>query len=688
MRNSWTMKLGSLLLCAAMVTACSSEGDGDAAGTTAASASSAPSSEVAAGIGQAAIDMSLAEVKIEEEDAYTDWSADLQATIRLSGTAASVEGSGVKADAGAIAIQEAGTYAVSGKLDDGQIVVDVPDKGVVRLVLNGAELHSAASAPIYVKEAGKLVVSLPGGTVNRVSDGDNYVFPDATTDEPSAAIFSHDDLTINGSGKLVVEGNYNDGIASKDKLLITGGTLEIKAKDDGIVGKDLAAVQAGDLTIQADGHGIKASNDTEGEEGVINVLGGKLRVESGEDALHSSGSVFVSSGDLTIHAGDDGINADLAIAVTGGKIDITGSNEGIESALIEIAGGEVYVVASDDGVNVSSGTAVEAGGAAPGEGFGRRPTDGATGGAGNGASGGTGSGNPGGAAPDGAMPDRVPGGAASDGFMPGGAAPNGAMSDGSMPGGAAPNGAMSDGAMPGGAAPNGAMPDGSMPNGAVPEGAPAPGGGGNPFPAAASGNKLIISGGYLSVDAQGDGLDANGSIEMSGGNVIVNGPTASDNGPLDYDGTFNMTGGFLVAAGSSGMAQAASDASTQYGVMMTFPQAQQAGTLVSLQDADGQSIVAFAPTKSYQSVYISSPELKKGGSYTLYSGGTSTGSQKDGLYKDGNVQGGTKLVSFEIAAINTWLNESGVTDARSGMMGGPGGQGGGRGRFGQGGGGR
>lgn len=629
MRNTWTMKIGAWLLCAAMMTACSNAAsdngaNGDTAAAPASSASSGSLIETAAGDGQAAIDLSLAEAKIEEEDAYTDWASDLKATIRLNGTSAAVEGSGAKADTGTITIQEAGTYAVSGTLDDGRIIVDVQDKGVVRLVLNGAELHSSTSAPIYVKEAGKLIVSLPEGTVNRVSDGDEYVFPDASTDEPSAAIFSHDDLTINGSGKLVVEGHYNDGIASKDKLLITGGTLEIKAKDDGIVGKDLAAVQAGELTIQADGHGIKASNDTEGEEGVIAVFGGKLRIESGEDALHSSGSLFVSGGELAIAAGDDGLNADLAIAVTGGTIDIAKSNEGIESARIEIAGGEVHVVASDDGVNVSSGTATEAGGGAPGGGFGRRPADGAAGGAGDASGGGIGRGSLDEAAPEGAMQD-----------------------------------------------------------GAVPDGAPAPGGG-NPSSAAASGNKLVINGGYLSVDAQGDGLDSNGSIEMSGGTVVVNGPTSNGNGPLDYDGTFTMTGGFLVAAGSAGMAQAASDTSTQYGVMMTFPQAQQAGTIVSLQSADGRSIATFAPTKSYQSVYVSSPELKKGGRYTLYSGGTSTGTATNGLYEDGSVQGGTKIASFDIAHTVTWLNESGVTEAGSGMTRGPGGD---RGRFGPGGGG-
>ncbi|MNF99205.1 hypothetical protein D3C84_820960 [compost metagenome] len=198
-----------------------------------------------------------------------------------------------------------------------------------------------------------------------------------------------------------------------------------------------------------------------------------------------------------------------------------------------------------------------------------------------------------------------------------------------------------------------------------------------PESGASATNKLTINGGYLYVDSQGDGLDANGSIEMNGGTVIVSGPTVNNNAALDYDGTLIVTGGTLVAAGSSGMAQEASDQSTQGGILMTYPQTQQAGTLVNLTDKGGKSLFTFAPAKAYQTVFISTPEIKKDGSYTLSSGGSTSGSEVNGVYA-GDYTGGTKIVSFDTSSIVTWVNESGVTEARSGM-GGPGGGMGGRG---------
>lgn len=181
---------------------------------------------------------------------------------------------------------------------------------------------------------------------------------------------------------------------------------------------------------------------------------------------------------------------------------------------------------------------------------------------------------------------------------------------------------------------------------------------------------LNIHGGTIFVDANGDGLDANGSISMTAGTVIVNGPTANNNGALDYDGSFEMTGGLLIAAGSSGMAQAASEQSTQNSILLSYPSTQAAGTVVHLADSKGNEIATFAPSKDYQSVFISSPELVEAAGYTLYSGGTSTGSEAGGLYAKGDYQGGTKVVEFSIADSVTWLNESGVTTARSGGFGG------------------
>jgi len=156
--------------------------------------------------------------------------------------------------------------------------------------------------------------------------------------------------------------------------------------------------------------------------------------------------------------------------------------------------------------------------------------------------------------------------------------------------------------------------------------------------------------------------------------VIVIGPTNDGNGALDYDGTFEITGGYLISAGSSGMAQATSEQSSQNTILMTYPEVQQAGTLVHLEDSKGNSIATLAPSKNYSSIVISSPQLKKDSSYTLYSGGKSTGTFNNGVYEDGQYEGGTKVVEFTISGSVTWLNESGVTTGRSGMQRGPRGQ--------------
>lgn len=553
MKHPWKVKLGVLLLCAAMMTACSS----NSATNTGSVASDTPATtDTAEAGGSTAVELAgvdlTQEVEYEEDDAYSDWSAASYTSIALSGTSATIDGDGAAADGGTITITAAGTYAVSGKLEEGQIVVNVKDDGVVRLVLNGADIHNSDSSAIYVEEAGKTIISLQEGTENTVSDGETYVFPDDTTDEPNAAIFSHDDLTINGTGKLSVQGNFNNGITSKDKLKVTGGTINIEAADDGLMGRDLVAVQDGTITIKSEGDAVKTTYDTDNTKGYVIIEGGTINID----------------------AGDDGIHSESAIAIAGGNIDITQSNEGIEAPTIAISGGDTSVVSTDDGINVAGGDAAS----------------------------------------------TAEGGAAGG-------------------------------------------PQGS---------------------GAASSNKLVISGGTLSVDSQGDGLDANGSIEMSGGTVIVNGPTNNGNGSLDYDGSFVMTGGFIVSAGSSGMVQATADTSTQPGVLMTFTQAQQAGTLVHMEDNDGNAILTFAPAKSYQAIFVSSPDLKQNGTYTLYSGGTSTGTATNGLYEGGSYEGGTKVVTFENATMVTWVNESGVTEAQSGM-GGPGGRGGGFGGGGRGG---
>jgi len=162
---------------------------------------------------------------------------------------------------------------------------------------------------------------------------------------------------------------------------------------------------------------------------------------------------------------------------------------------------------------------------------------------------------------------------------------------------------------------------------------------------------LTVNGGEISINAGGDGIDSNGSVKMTGGTAKVDGPTSNNNGAIDYVGGFEISGGTLLAAGSSGMAQCPDSNSTQLSILMYFSASQAAGTEIALKDAGGNVIAAFTPAKQFASVAISSPDMEKGQSYTLYSGGV-------------------EVVTFTASDTVTYLNESGVTENRSGGPGG------------------
>jgi hypothetical protein len=111
------------------------------------------------------------------------------------------------------------------------------------------------------------------------------------------------------------------------------------------------------------------------------------------------------------------------------------------------------------------------------------------------------------------------------------------------------------------------------------------------------------------------------------------------------------------------MAQAPSQSSTQYSLMHNFSAMQAAGTLVHVESAEGEDILTFTPTKEYQSVLISSPELQNGETYVVYTGGRSTGTTVDGLYADGTYTPGTQAASYTLSSVVT-------SNGGSGMMGG------------------
>ena len=211
--------LPAVLSLALVTGACSATGTaGTAATGTTTSTSTASSSASTSSASQTLAENAPA---VATSDAGYDESAVVDVT--LTGTGATTDSSAVTVSGSTVTITAAGTYRITGSLDDGQVVVDSTGDGTVRVILNGVDISSSTTSPLVVTDAQDAVIELADGTRNTLSDAITYVYPDAATDEPNAALFSTADLTINGTGSLTINGNSNDGITSKDGLVIESG---------------------------------------------------------------------------------------------------------------------------------------------------------------------------------------------------------------------------------------------------------------------------------------------------------------------------------------------------------------------------------------------------------------------------------------------------------------------------------
>lgn len=408
--------------------------------------------------------------------------------IMLVQDASTVSGGGASVKGNVVSITKGGNYRLTGSLTDGQIYVEAGKKDEITLALDGVSIENAAGDAIHIENAEKVTLVLTDGTENTVVSGTETVIdenaePQSGTAE-GAAIYARDDLAVEGEGSLTVSGYINNGLHTTNNLTITSGNIDVTAVNNGIKGKDSVTVSGGNISVLSGGDGIQSDDETGEGYGVVHILDGTIRVESY----------------------GDGIFAQTQLMIEDGAIDVTRSSEALEANQIGIRGGNIFLRASDDGMNAYGGTSAW--------GWGR----------------------------------------------------------------------------------DSQKTTGEMPN-------------------------LLIEGGTITVDADGDGLDSNGNIYIEGGVIVVNGPVNSANGAIDsgteIGGVCVVNGGTILALGSAGMAEGFDSESGQCSFLYNLSDGFEAGAKIAVTDADGQELFSCEAVKEGGSVVFSSPELEQGGTYTL-----------------------------------------------------------------------
>ena len=530
--------------------------------------------------------------------------------IQLNGTSATATSSSVKISGSTVVIKEEATYIISGSLTDGMLIVDAPETAKLQIVLNTADITSQTSAALYILEAEKVFVTLAEGTANTLANGGSFSAIDDNNID--AALFSKQDLTLNGSGSLTVTSPAGHGVVCKDDLVITGGTYVVNSASHGLDANDSVRIRDANLTIDAGKDAIHAENKDDATKGFVYLSGGSIKAEAEGDGIAAGAYMQITSGtiDLVVGGGSEngtkehsdffggfmgggpgggrpgkmgsdkatsttteengtsmkGLKAANSLLISHGNITINSADDAVHSnASVIINGGTFTLASGDDAIHAEDTLTITAGNVDISQCY-----EGLE-----------------------ALHIDVQGGdiqlvASDDGLNAAGGTDQSGTEGGR------------DGMFGGGGRPGGGFGDMS----------------GN------SNGSIRVSGGTLYINASGDGIDANGTLEISGGHTTVVGPVQGDTATLDYDKTGVITGGTFIGTGSTMMAQSFSDA-TQ-GVIALNVGSRAAGTEIVLKDSTGKVLISRTPERDFAVVILSSPELVKGETYTVIIGSDSS----------------------------------------------------------------
>ena len=381
-------------------------------------------------------------------------------------------------------------------------------------------------------------------------------------------------------------------VYSKVDLTIAGeGTLKVNGNhEDGIHTSDSLVIASGTLEVNAANTGIKGKDYVDILGGTINVTAQQDGVKSTNDTDEGQGWTRLSNGTVTVNAGDDGFKASRVVEISGGSLTVEQSDEGIEAQYINVSGGGVNVTSADDGMNASLKTSDS------------ESTDSS--------------------ANTSDTADQQQNNTQNQGNQNMGQPP-------AMPGGNAQDGKSQNGTTGTGQQGMGQPPQGGM-----------PGGGGGTFEVIDA--AINVSGGHVTVNAEGDGIDSNGVTTLSGGTLIVNGPSQGGNAALDTNGDLLLNGATVLSGSTADMFEAPSTNSTSGYLKLTNSSGFEQGSTVQVADSSGKVVANYKVTKSnVQLVLVSSSSIVKGQSYTAYTTTSAVDSNAASL-----ASGATELGSF------------------------------------------
>lgn len=587
--------------------------------------------------------------KEDTDVTHADDAENYRVSITGDFTVTSDTSDGVTQSGSVYTITKAGEYTVAGLLSEGQLIVDAGDEDEVTIVLNGTSITCSSGSPIYVKNASEVKIKSEENSFNEVIDNRTEATEDSSDDAVNAAIYATCDLKLVGKGALVVTGNYNNGIQSKDDLSIKNVIVKVTAVNNAVKGNNAVDIESGNIiAISAKGDGIKTSNSNisnkGNQKGIVTITGGNIDVYAACDGIDAAYVVDISGdGNLNIYT-DTYSEYSEEVTSSGSS---SGTSSGRDSSANKSASANTvsYVAASDTIAN------------APG-GFGGGNMGGMDGQNGGNKAGGDRLGMPGDFNESGNSSGQsysTKGIKAESEINISGFTINISSTDDGIHANS-DSGVLETGedgkgtiVINGGSITISSGDDGMHAdkqldvndgyinvvtsyegleaitinlNGgkiyvyATDDGINACTGDGKTSPI------VNVTGGYIDVTTTSgdtDGIDSNGNYVQTGGFVLVKGGSSSGNvsGSIDVDGTVTITGGTCVALG--GVCETPINSANAYVLSsVSFSSGR-----YSLKDASGNEVISFTVDGSFSNGWICSDTLTTGTSYTLYRGSDS-----------------------------------------------------------------